>query len=204
MKTWLKRHRRPLLALGILAIMGTVFSLGWYAGANATSRRAHTALWEAMESLPDPEWGALCGEDTRYHAPCLINLSTGQRDEMRVYTYSPSPQSGLDPREAWFSGTFHLQSCAGLTAIRDTCAHTCEVILPKEREPMDPALFCKACRQVLAGNALDGYAIVDLYDLDHVQAYPFRDETIRDYRISVTSGNAGVTVRVTGLLHATA
>ena len=181
--------------------MGVVFSLGWHAGANATNRKAYAALWEAIVDLPDPERCALCGGEKRYQAPCLINLSTGQMGEMRVYAYGPTERGKLDPREARFSGTFNFQHCAGLTAIRDTCAHTCEITLPAERELMDPALFCKTCRQLLAGAGLEGYVVVDLYDRDHIQAYPIRDEMIRDYRISTMDRKDGTSnVCVTGLL----
>lgn len=201
MKTWLTRHRRQLLALGIVAVMAVVFSLGWHAGANATNRKAYAALWEAIVDLPDPERCALCSEGRRYQAPCLMNLSTGQMGEMRVYTYGATKEGKLDPRETQFSGTFTFRQCAGLTAIRDTDFHTCQVTLPKERELMDPAFFCKTCRQLLAGAGLEGYVIVDLYDLDNARAYPIRDEIIRDYRVSVDDRKGGsVEVCVTGLL----
>lgn len=191
MKTWLIRHRRWLLALGIVAAALAVFALGWYAGANASNRKAYAALWEAIVDLPDPEQCALCAEKRRYQAPCLIDLSTGEMGEMQVYTYGPTKQGKLDPREAQFSGTFSLRSCAGLTAFRDTDFHTCEVTLPAEQELINPALYCKECRMLLAGAGIEGYVILDLYDLDSVQAYPIRGEVIRDYRISVASKKDG-------------
>lgn len=204
MKTWLTRHGRQLLALGIAAVMAVVFSLGRYAGFYAADRNAYAAMWEAIIGLPDPEQCALCGEGKQYHAPCLINLSTGQMGEMRVYTYDPTPQGRLDPREVEFSGTLSFQRCAGLTATRDNDLHTCQVILPEERELMNPANFCKKCRLLLAGAGLEGYVILDLYDLDNKLAYSTRrggHEVIRDYRVSVDSGkDGGLEVRVTGLL----
>lgn len=201
MKTWLTRNRRQLFALGIVAVMGVVFSLGWYAGSNATNQKAYAALWKAMIDLPDPEQCALCSKGMQYHAPCLIDLSTGQMGEMKVYTGHPSHQGELAPKEKQQTGTFNFQLCAGLPGIRNTCNHTCTVTLPEERELMDPALFCQECRQLLAGAGLDGYVIVDLHDLDHVRAYPVRDEVIRDYRISVDDRKDGkLDVCVKGLL----
>lgn len=191
MKTWLTRYKQQLLTLGITAIMTLVFSLGWYAGINSTDRKAYAALWEAMLGLPDPEQCALCSIASlgmRYHAPCLLDLSTGQMGEMEVYTHHPSHQGELAPAELQQTGTFSLRPCAGLTAIQDTCAHTCQVTLPEKRELMNPALFCKECRQLLAGAGLAGYVVLDLYDLERVQAYPVRDKVIRDYRVSVTGG----------------
>lgn len=199
MKTWLISHKRQLLTLGIVTAILAAFTLGWHAGANATNRKAYAALWEAIVDLPDPERCALCGEGRRYQAPCLMNLSTGQMGEMRVYAYGATKEGKLDPREARFSGTFNFLSCAGLTAIRDTDFHTCQVLLPEERELMDPVHFCKACRRLLVGAGLEGYVVVDLYDRDNVRAYPLRDEIIRDYRISVDDRKDGSEVCVTGL-----
>lgn len=201
-RTWLSKHKRPLLALGVVAVLGVVFSLGWYAGSHATDRAAYAALWEAIVHLPDPERCALCGEGDSYHAPCLVNLSTGQLGELRVYAYAPTEEGKLDPREAQYSGTINLLPCAGLTAIRDAGLHTCQVSLPKERDLMDPALFCRECRRLLAGAGLEGYAIVDLYDLGHIRAYSIRSGSIRDYRISIHSRGGGETeLCVTGLLN---
>lgn len=187
-KTWITGHKGQLRALGIAAAMAAFFSLGWYAGIHAADRETYAALWQAMAVLPDPEQCALCGAGMRYHAPCLVDLSTGQMGEMAVYTHHPSHQGELAPMELQQTGTFRLRPCAGLTAIQDTCAHTYQVVLPKKRELMNPALFCRECRRLLAGAGLAGYVIVDLYDLDHIQTYPMRDEVIRDYRVSVTGG----------------
>lgn len=172
--------------------MGLTFAVGWIAGSNAEKQRAYTAIWEAIVTLPDPNECALCGEGMPYHAPCLINLSTGQMGELQVYTQHPYLQGEIAPMEKQQTGTFNFQPCAGLVAIRDTCSHTCEVTLPAERELMNPALFCRECRELLAGAGLEGYAIIDLHDLDNIQAYPVRKgtyEIIRDYRISVTKKN---------------
>ncbi len=201
MRIWLTKYRRQLLVLGIAAVMGVVFVLGWHAGINATNRNAYAALWKAMIDLPDPKQCALCSEGMRYHAPCLIDLSTGQMGEMKVYTDHPSHQGELAPKEKQQRGTFNFQPCGGLMGIRDTCTHTCKVTIPAERELMNPAHFCKECRQLLARAGLEGYVIVDLYDLDNVQAYPLRDEVIRDYRVSVDNRKDGsLEICVTGLL----
>lgn len=201
MRTWLKEHRRQLLALGIVAVMGVVFTLGWCAGINATNRKAYAALWEAVVALPDPEQCALCSAERGHQALSLINLSTGEIGQMEVYSYGATKEGKLDPREAQFSGTFNFQQCAGLTAIRDTDFHTCTVYLPEERELMNPAHFCKECRQLLARAGLEGYVILDLYDRDNIQAYPLRYEIIRDYRISITDRKDDkLDICVTGLL----
>lgn len=84
MKIWLKRYRGCLLAGIAMVLLALSFGLGWRTGQYATDRQAYAALWEAIVSLPDSEQCALCGEATRYHAPCLIDLSTGQMGELTV------------------------------------------------------------------------------------------------------------------------
>lgn len=201
MKTWLIEHKRQLLAVGMVAIIAVAFCLGRRAGIDANNRKAYAALWEAIVALPDPEQCALCNAERGHQALSLMNLSTGEIGQMEVYVYGVTKQGKLDPREAQFSGTFNFQQCAGLTAIRDTDFHTCTVYLPEARELMNPAHFCKECRQLLARAGLEGYVILDLYDQDNVQAYPLRYEIIRDYRVSVSSRkDGGPEVCVTGLL----
>ena len=204
MGDWLTRNRGWLSALGIIAAVGIAFSLGWYAGSNATNRKAYAAVWDAILTLPEPERCALCSDGMPYHAPCLINLATGQMGELQVYTPHPSQQGEIAPAEMQQTGTFNFQPCAGLVGIRDTCDHTCQVTLPEELDLMNPALYCMECRQLLAGAGLEGYVIVDLHDPTTIQAYPIRKDTncfIRDYRVSVTSRKgASADLCVTGLL----
>lgn len=200
MKNWLAKNGRNLLGIAAICVS---FALGWFAGANATDRRAYAALWEAVAVLPDPEQCALCGEGMRHHAPCLMDLSTGQMGELKVYTDHPTRQGELAPSGLQQTGTFTLFPCAGLRAIQDTCAHTCEVVLPQERDLMDPAHFCGPCRQLLAEAGLEGYVLVDLYDPDHIRAYPLPYqgiEIIRNYRISTVSRQPNIqSLCVTGL-----
>lgn len=201
MKTRQINYKRWFTALTLIAAGGMVFGMGWYAAGVYEEQRAYAALWKEMESVPEPEQCALCGKGMRYHAPCLIDLSTGQMEEMKVYTNYPTKQGELASAELQETGTFQFQPCAGLVGVRDTCNHTCEVTLPKGRRQINMSLFCKGCRLLLHQTWLDGYAIVDLYDLDDVRVYPVQNNTIRDYCISVTKGKEGtLRVYVEGLL----
>lgn len=199
MKAWLTKHKE-VLVLVVTCVVS--FALGWYAEGIYEERRVN-ALWEAIEDLPDPERCALCGGKRRYHAPCLLELSTGQIVEMVVYTPHRSVQGELAPMEKQQTGTLDFYFCAGLMGVNDTSNHTFKITLPGERKLMNPALFCRECRQLLAEVGIEGYVIVDLYDPDHIQAYPLQDQVIRDYRISVTDGtNGALESCVTGLLEA--
>lgn len=115
MKNWLTKNRRNLLAIAAICVS---FALGWFAGANATDRRAYAALWEVMAVLPDPEQCALCGEGMRHHAPCLMDLSTGQMGELKVYTDPPHPAGRTRPKRVTADGhlyLFPLRRAAGHT-----------------------------------------------------------------------------------------
>ncbi len=186
--TWFKRCA---MTLAIVAAAAAIFWLGWFLRDLSIKRGTYTAVWEAVSTLPEPRRCALCGsgEGMRYHAPCLVNLSTGEVGEMVVYTQHPHLAGEIAPEEQQQTGTFCFFSCAGLHAVRDTCVHTCKVSIPPENIGlMYPGYFCKECRVLLAETEVVGYLLVDLYDLDHIQAYPVRDGevyTIRDYVVSM-------------------
>ena len=199
----LRRNRQWLLALVGVAVLVAVFALGWHAGAHAARQRAYAALWADMENLPDPERCALCGPGVPYPAPCLLDLSTGQVGEMTVYLPHPAKPGEVAPMDKQPTGTFNYFSCIGLPGIRETCAFTCTVTLPKEHRLMVPALYCRNCRRLLAQAGVEGYVVVDLYDPAHIRAYPIQEgksELIRDYRVTVTQSRKGTQeVRVAGL-----
>lgn len=198
------KYKKLLTVLMWLAIGVAIFALGWHSADIYEERIAYDALLESIRTLPEPEQCALCSEEIPYHAPCLLNLSTGQLGELTVYTNDPTRPGELAPPEMQQTGTFNFQPCAGLMGIRDTCAHICRVTLPAKRQRMDPALFCMGCRLLLAGSGSEGYAILDLYDLPFLQVYPIckgKRTKIRDYRVTVTDGEEGsLDVCVTGRL----
>lgn len=200
MKTWLKENKCCLQTAVMVAL---AFALGWWAGRIATNRQAYAALWEAIVTLPDPEDCALCGEITRHHALYLIDLSTGEMDKLTVYEADLSRPWEILPMDRQPTGTFNFQPCAGLMGVRDTSLHTFAVTLPEERKLINPAHFCQNCRTLLAGIELEGYVILNHYDLNHVRAYPVHknsNQVIRDYRVTVDKGKGGTwTLCVTGL-----
>jgi len=204
-----KRVKLLAFALAVTAAMTVAFGLGWHFGANDTDKKAYTAVWEAISTLPKPERCALCGngEGMRYHAPCLVDLSTGEVGELAVYTPDPSLVAEIAPKEKQQTGTFSFISCAGLHGIRETCDYTCQVSIPLEdMNMMNPGHFCRECREILAGTGIKGYLLIDLYDIDHIKAYSVRNGevyTIRDYVVSVTQNRQfkELDVDVRGLLY---
>ncbi len=196
-------------ALATAVALALAFGLGWHFGADDTDKKAYAAVWEAISMLPEPERCALCGngKGMRYHAPCLVDLASGEVGELAVYTPHPRLAGEIAPEEEQQTGTFSFRPCAGLTAICDACDHTCRVSLPLDPvNMMEPGHFCRDCRLILAGAGIKGYLLIDLYDTEHIKAYPVRSGevcTIRDYAVSVTRGRRSeeLDVNVRGLLY---
>lgn len=161
----------------------------------------------SLANTPEPEICALCGNGNgiSYHAPVVVNLSTGESGELRVY--DPDPYHRNEIAEEQSTGTFSFLNVAGIMGYRDTCDHSSHVTLPKKREWMliDPSYFCCDCRTLLADTATAGYTLVDLYDLDRIMTYVIEDGaeyTIRDYTVSISKNDElnGLSIDVIGLL----
>lgn len=147
------------------------------------------AFSKFLTAIPEPEVCAICGkggDPMWYHAPCLADLSTGQVVELTVYDPHLSLVGEIAEKQQ--TGTLCILQYGGLTALRDTCDHTCSVTLPKERAKINPTFFCQTCRGLLAGVAQKGYVLLDLHDLQNITVYPIEADTeheIRDYTVSI-------------------
>lgn len=128
------------------------------------------------------------GKRERYQAPVILNLTTGQSNEMRICD-PDLPFSEYEIAPIQTTGTFSFASCTGYTGRRDTCSHTCTVDLPIETKGLKVSHFCLDCRVLLKDHAENGFVLADLYVEDAIGIYPATvgaDYTIRDYRITVS------------------
>lgn len=187
--------------IGISISLVAFFALGVFLRSIIADR--DMTLWKSLVLTPEPEICVLCGGGIPYHAPVLVNLSTGEAGEMRVY--DPDSQHRYELAEKQSTGTFSYLHIAGLTGCRDTCDHTCCVTLPETEAPIEPTLFCRDCRALLADTATKEYVLVDLYNLSDIAVYAIKDGakyTIRDYDISISAQEepGGLSIHVTGLL----
>ena len=185
MNDWLKR--RGWLVLKV-ALSVTVLTFCVLAG---------VVFWKdhqfrkTLETTPEPELCALCGDGEQmpwFHAPALIDLSTGEIGELRVYDYDIYNQREI--AETQPDGVFSFFRCAGLTGTKGLPDQGCRVHLPEKAELMEPALFCRDCRALLSEATIWGYAVLDLYESESgtVRAYSAEEgaeHTIRDYTVSV-------------------
>lgn len=106
---------------------------------------------------------------------------------MRVY--DPDPVRVWEVSGVQQTGTFSMLRCAGVTAARNTDAHTCTAELPRKADELIPAYFCRDCRGRIAEVSRRGFILADLYDLTDIQTYALFGEasySIRGYDVSVS------------------
>ena len=152
----------------------------------------------ALGPAPEPERCALC-DDLARHAPCIINLSTGEKVELDVY--DPHPFLVGEIAEEQRGGYFSFVRGAGVEGYK-LGAESVTITIPAKADKMDQQFFCNACRELLEYHTNSGYVLVDLkdtdapviYEIDADASYSFRcyDITIQElvedkkYEITVT------------------
>ena len=141
---------------------------------------------------PEPEECVVCDnlQGPRFHAPCLLELSTGELTELEIYEpchrYSGelAPDQDMDYNVMTFGGS-------GLPLFIDRMEEIqrCVAYLPeKAGGEIEPSYYCRDCRAKLTKVATQGYVLLDLYDLDAIQAYPVEDGAeypIRIYTVTM-------------------
>lgn len=153
-------------------------------------------LWGTL--LPSPAPCAICGTGMVYHAPCLVDVSTGEMGELRIYDYDMPGQVARE-QAAGFTG---LSVCAGCLVIRDPQAQTCRAALPYKEGEVDASRFCKRCRKILE-EVSTGYVLLDLLDPESIRAYPVfpgASYSIRDYAVVIADSVSCLTVQISSHL----
>lgn len=115
------------------------------------------------QQAPEPAHCAIC-DGIPYHAPCIINLSTGEVVELAIY--EPHFSKGAELAENQRGGYFSLVHQAGVSGYMEGAKYI-EVSFLKDSPKMDPQYFCNVCRERFSACAGDGYVLVDLKDLEH-------------------------------------
>lgn len=154
-KTWLKKYSLPILICVTL-----VFLL--------------------ISQIP-PKECILCTEPP-HHAPCLLNLATGEMGELTVYEIHRNLLL-----EEQTTGTFSFLHCAGLTGYRDTACELCHFDIPVDANKYNPAHFCTDCRKLLGSFKNHAYVLVDTFEKDSPLILPITESVtyeLRYYRIS--------------------
>ena len=100
----------------------------------------------------------------RFHAPCLVDLETGEVMELDLYSPHETKVAELaDPQPEM--GTFSFVSLGDVKGIKQTDRKTIELDVPTENI-IHPAL-CKSCSKQLGGLVADRYVLADLYNCEN-------------------------------------
>ena len=178
MKIWLKR-----ISVLLLIILGI-----WF-------------VWD-VATQPKKEECSIC-EHPKAHAPCILNLSTGEITELELFQPHFTKTGEISDQQT--GGTFSFIQAAGLTGIKLTDPWYIEVDVPMEGTQKSINLFCVKCCKLL-NEYEKGFVLLDIYDVEHPVVYDLSDGaiyTIRCYQIAVSAKmeNNEWLVRVDGRLH---
>ena len=140
-----------------------------------------------IAALSQTEDCPLCRLDNAYHAPLVMNLTTGEVLELRVY--EPHPIHAFELAEDQSGGYARLVAGAGLVVICDTTTHTASVTMPEEMGKINEDLFCRGCRSLLTAADAEGYAIISSYASEPLGVYAVKEGAmyeIRDYAVTIS------------------
>lgn len=146
---------------------------------------------------PEPNYCAIC-DSIPYHAPCLVNLATGEVGELTVY--EPHPFQAGEIWEYQQGGTFSFLTVAGITGYRDTARWEAHISIPVEQNEYEEQYFCFSCRDLLRPYSNTGFILVNLQVPSEPDLYFIQKNseiTVGCYKISISqemSGEQHVTV----------
>ena len=203
LRTWLKNCAK-MLSKHYMTILLTAAMISSFSAFVVTMFDA--AFWKVVATTPEPECCSVCeeGKGNRYHAPVLVNLSTGVLRELEIYDRDPRRPWEVAEEQRWDDWVFTFID-GNATMSWSSEDHKNIAHIGDEIGKITPALFCHDCRALLADAATEGYALLDMYELENIQAFAVEDGaeyTIRDYTVSVYKDkeNGGLKVEVTGHL----
>ena len=133
-------------------------------------------LWFAILYF-GPDRCPLC-DFIKSHAPCLVNVATGEVEEMALYT--PHYQLVGEIAEEQNDSTFSFVTIAGARGTRVSSPWIMELDVPVAKEPLFKYHFCRDCRKLLADQA--GYVIADLYVYGQPVVIPITDDMEQELR----------------------
>lgn len=105
-----------------------------------------------------PEVCSLC-DTPPCHAPCMINLSTGEKLELSVYELHPFTAGELAEEQR--TGYFSFIQGAGVSGHK-LGGKSVAVTVPMESKVLSRQYFCAACLDLLVDYTNQGYILADL------------------------------------------
>ena len=128
---------------------------------------------------PNPKRCAIC-ESIPCHAPCLVNLESGEVGELSVYEPHPFKVAELNPYQQ--GGTFSFIYIAGLNGYSDTANWETHITIPVDLNEYEEKYFCKACRELITDHTDYGFLLLDLRTPDSFSILSLDSEKIQTVR----------------------
>ena len=130
---WLRNYWKDILSwIMVIVSYLAVFAFGFLLFLIVV--KDEVVYMESMIESPEPEVCALCRnkEGKKIHAPCIINLSTGEIAELSVY--QPHPSEIGEVSAELKKGYFSFSSGAGANIMQNPENEFCEATLPKDEK----------------------------------------------------------------------
>ena len=138
----------------------------------------------------------------RYHAPCIIDLETGELIELDLYFPHHTLVAELaDPQPEM--GTFSFVRIGNVSGTKLTDSKKIEIHIPDDKT-YTPAL-CSNCRKQLPFGDMSRYIFADLYDKEEKALMPIKADTtfsLRCYDVTTDKNTekGGISVIIQGTL----
>ena len=123
------------------------------------------------------------------HAPCLVDLNTGELRELEIYQPHHTEVAELSNEQ--YGGYMRLIQLGDITGIL-LGADRVELEAPIKSSGMQDSLFCKDCRKLLKGNKCQGYILADLRNPDTPSVWQIGDGisfSVRCYDVQISQGD---------------
>ena len=149
----------------------------------------------------EPAICSLC-DNPPCHAPCIVNLSTGEKLELSVY--EPHPFTAGELAEEQRTGYFSFIQGADIAGHK-LGGESITVTVPTKSRGLHQQYFCSTCRERLSDYANHGHILADLKDPQNPIIFDLYENTsfsFRCYDISVqkSSDAKGFVVTIIGTL----
>ena len=138
--------------------------------------------------IPEPAECILCDAFPR-HAPCLVDLNTGELRELAIY--QPHHTKVAELSDEQYGGYMSLVSFGDISGIL-LGADEVELEAPANVSGMLEGIFCKECRKLLKDNRCKGYILADLRHPETPAVWRIEDGTsfsVRCYDVEISKSD---------------
>lgn len=138
--------------------------------------------------IPDPAECVLCDAFPR-HAPCLVDLNTGELRELEIY--QPHHTKVAELSDEQYGGYLSLVSFGDISGILFG-ADRVELDAPAKMTGMLDGIFCNECRKLLRDNKCQGYILADLRTPETPAVWKIEDGTsfsVRCYDLEISKSD---------------